>query len=239
MGPVRSVAFSAKSQLGRAVMADWTVGTIEEPKTRSSSLTTPAAAEPPARRRRVATFSFKGVVAAKNRDSARAMRNAIEHMCTTVIETYRTCMDQSRSIEDKKDKLAGILDVEPDLKFILNFIREESSACKVERVKVQMVQLASKMEPQIYQLLDELKMVKKDPHMYQRVFDGLLGVMDDNTQFLKLGHSVEQARVLDVAFNAVTLVRQVRDAANEDALINAAQLASGACMDLLSYAIPC
>ena len=83
--------------------------------------------------------------------------------------------------------------------------------------------------------VSQLKMLKKDPHMYQRVFDGLMIVLDDNTQFLKLGHSVEQARVLDVAFNAVTLVRQVRDAADEDTLINAAQAASGACMELLGY----
>ena len=137
-------------------MAEWKLRTVSAP---ASEMHPNPAQEPQTRRRRVATFSFKGVVAARNRDQARAMRNAVEHMCTTIIDTYRVCMDQAKTTEDKSSKLQEIVAVEPDLKFILGFVREEANACKVERVKVQMLQLASKIEPQIYALLDEVRLL--------------------------------------------------------------------------------
>jgi hypothetical protein len=191
----------------------------------------------PLRRKRQATFSFKGIVAAQDRDAAKSMRNAIEHICTVIIDTYRVCMDQSKGVAEKAEKLAQISDVENDLKYILDFVRAETNACKVERIRVQMAQLSSKMDDRIRGVIEELRMIRSDPHLYQKVFDGIIEVLTDNTSFLKLGHSVEQARVLDVAFQAVTEVRAVRDAATMDDLVNAGQLASASCINLLRFVL--
>lgn len=144
-------------------------------------------------------------------------------------------MDQGKGVAEKAEKLAQISSVEPDLKYILDFVRSETNACKVERIRVQMAQLSSKMDERIHRVIEELRLIRTDPHLYQKVFDGILEVLNDNTAFLKLGHGVEQARVLDIAFQAVTEVRAVRDASTMDDLVNAGQLASASCINLLRF----
>jgi len=130
-----------------------------------------------------------------------------------------------------------VLVVEADLKFILDFVREETAACKVERVKIQMLQVAQRMDDEIRVLREDIKLVRADPHLYQKVFDGIIRVLEDNTNFLKLGHSVEQARVLDIAYEAVQQIRKVRDATTEDELVDSAQIATNSVVNLLRYVI--
>jgi RNAse (barnase) inhibitor barstar len=89
------------------------------------------------------------------------------------------------------------------------------------------------MEEEIRVLREDLKLVKSDPHLYHKVFDGIIRVLEDNTSFLKLGHSVEQARVLDIAYESVQQIRKVRDATTEDELVDSAQVATNSVVNLL------
>lgn len=181
-------------------------------------------------------FLMQGVVAAGSKEAASRMRNAMEHLSTVVIATYKVCMDQSTPIAAKHSKLAEIVSVEPDLLVIVDFTKEETSACKHDRVKATMQNLANSIEADSKAIREEFTLLRTDAHLYQKVFDGLLRVLENVTDFLKQGHNVETARVLDVAQEAVIAVKAVRDAQNEDELVELASHASRQCLDLLRAA---
>lgn len=188
------------------------------------------------RRKRIATFSFKGVVAATTKDAATKMRGAMEHLSQIVIATYKVCMDQSVPLTAKHAKLAEIVMVEPDLITICDFTREETASCKVDRVKARMQTFALSLDADCKAIREEFQIMRSDPHIYQKIFDGLLRVLENTTAFLKEGHNVETARVLDTAFEAVTSVKAVRDAMDEEELVNLGATASRQCLDLLRAA---
>lgn len=164
------------------------------------------------------------------------MRNAMEHLSGVVISTYKVCMDQSTPIAMKHSKLSEIVSVEPDLVVICDFMRDETNACKHERVKSRMLQIANSVDADCRAIREEFNILRSDAHMYQKIFDGLLRVLDNVTNFLKEGHNVETQRVLDVAQEAVIAVKAVRDASNEDELVELGSTASRLSLDLLRAA---
>lgn len=175
-------------------------------------------------------------MAASSKESASRMREAMEHLSAIVISTYKVCMDQNKTLAAKHSKLAEITSVEPDLISIVDFTAGETANCKVERVKVKMMELATALDRDSRAIREEFAILRADPHIYQKIFDGLLRFMENATAFLKEGHSVEQARVLDAAFEAVQEVRKIRDATDEDSLVDIGQVASRKCLDLLRAA---
>jgi hypothetical protein len=176
------------------------------------------------------------VVAATTKDAAGKMRGAMEHLSQVVIQTYKVCMDQSVALSAKHAKLAEIVTVEPDLITICEFTREETASCKVERVRVKMHSLSLSLDADCKAIREEFHIMKNDPHIYQKIFDGLLRVLDNTTAFLKEGHNIETARVLDTAVEAVASVKAVRDALDEEELVNLGATASRQCLDLLRAA---
>jgi soluble cytochrome b562 len=164
------------------------------------------------------------------------MRAAMEHLSGVVIQTYKVCMDQSVALTAKHAKLAEIVTVEPDLITICEFSREETANCKVERIRIKMQSLALALEADSKAIREEFHIMKSDPHIYQKIFDGLLRVLDNITAFLKEGHHVETARVLDAAVEAVSAVKAVRDASDEEELVTLGGTASRQCLDLLRAA---
>jgi hypothetical protein len=164
------------------------------------------------------------------------MRGAMEHLSQVVISTYKVCMDQSTPLATKHAKLAEITSVEADLITIGEFTRDETANCKVERCKVKMQALASSLEADCKAIREEFHIMRNDPHIYQKIFDGLLRVLENTTQFLREGHGVEMARVLDGAVEALSSVKAVRDASTEDELVDLGAAASRQCLDLLRAA---
>lgn len=160
----------------------------------------------------------------------------MEHLSGVVISTYKVCMDQSTPIAMKHSKLSEIVSVEPDLVVICDFMRDETNACKHERVKGRMLQIANSVDADCRAIREEFNILRSDAHMYQKIFDGLLRVLDNVTAFLKEGHNVETQRVLDVAQDAVVAVKAVRDASNEDELVELGSTASRLSLDLLRAA---
>ena len=179
---------------------------------------------------------LQGVVAAGSKEAASRMRNAMEHLSTVVIATYKVCMDQSTPISFKHAKLSEIVSVEPDLIVICDFMRDETAACKHERVKAKMQAIANSVDADSRAIREEFNLLRADAHLYQKVFDGLLRVLESVTDFLKEGHNVETQRVLDIAQEAVVSVKAVRDAGNEDELVELGATASRQCLDLLRAA---
>ena len=175
-------------------------------------------------------------MAASSKDSAGKMRQAMEHLSGVVIATYKVCMDQSVALTTKHAKLAEIVTVEQDLVTICDFTREETAQCKVERIKAKMHALSIALDEDCRMIREEFHILRTDPHIYQKIFDGLLRVLENTTAFLKEGHHVETARVLDAAMEAVKSVKAVRDAADEDELVDLASTASRQCLDLLRSA---
>lgn len=175
-------------------------------------------------------------MAASSRELAQKMRGSMEHLSEVVISTYKICMDQSTPLAAKHSKLSEIISVEPDLVNICIFTREETANCKVERCKVKLQALALQLDADCKSVREEFQLMRTDPHIYQKIFDGLLRILEATTTFLKEGHGVEQARVLDSAVEAVTSVKTLRDAASEDELVDIASSASRQCLDLLRAA---
>lgn len=160
----------------------------------------------------------------------------MEHLSEVIISTYKVCMDQSAPLATKHTKLSEIVSVEPDLVNICMFTREETANCKVERCRVKLQALALQLEADCKSVREEFHLMRTDPHIYQKIFDGLLRILEATTAFLREGHGVEQARVLDSAVEAVTAVKNVRDAGDEDELVELASAASRQCLDLLRAA---
>lgn len=188
-------------------------------------------------RKRVATFSFKGVVAGRTVDEAMKARTAMENICKIVIHTYKSCMNQEISAEDKLNELHKITAVEPDLRVLYLFVDAETKACTVERVKMKMEDLFNEIDKDFHILMEEFCLIRNDPHLYYKVFDGIINMITNITEFFKEGVFVEQARMLDLAYDTVKVVRSARDATNVDSLVELGREATEKCLNLVKYVL--
>lgn len=188
----------------------------------------------PTGRKRVATFSFKGIVAGRTVEDARRARSSMENLCKIIIETYKSCMNHDLPQEDKLRELSKITYVEADLRILHLFAQAETKNCPVERVKVKMEELYSQIERDFHVLVEELCLLRSDSHLYYKVFDGLISFISNMTEFFKEGVNVEQGRILDMAFEVVTLIRNTRDTTSVDSLIEIGRIATDKCLRLVS-----
>jgi hypothetical protein len=183
--------------------------------------------------RQTALFTFRGVIAARTVESAKAMRRHLEHMCDVVITTYKYCMDKSRESPDVVDKLKDVVQVQPDVAFFVEFCIEETEACTREASKIKLQALNARIQEITAGLPQDFQAIKNDTSVYERIFDKLLSLLENVSEFLKEGHKVEVGRVLDVAYEAVTETKALRDLADDTSLVPQAQLTSRKCLDLL------
>lgn len=185
------------------------------------------------RRRRVATFSFKGVVSGKTTESARIARTCMENICKTIIDTYKVFMETDLSPEEKKVSLLKICSIESELYSLLKFIISETESCTHERIKMNMSELKDRISGAIDRVVNDFALMRANSHLYQKMFDDLIQIIDDITQFFKEGLNLEQERILALAYDAVKSVRNVRDAKDIEELMEVGRNASDRCLDLL------
>lgn len=185
------------------------------------------------RRRRVATFSFKGVVSAKTTESARIARTCMENICKTIIETYKAFMESDLSPEEKRVSLLKICSIESELLSLNKFIISETESCNNERIKINMTELRDRITEAIKRVIDDFALMREDSHLYQKMFDDLIQIIDDITKFFKEGLNLEQERMLTLAYDTVKSVRTVRDAKDIEELMDVGRISSDKCLDLI------
>lgn len=208
--------------------------TIATPRTIPTLPNSPGPIVSP-RMRQTALFTFRGVIAARTVESAKAMRRHLEHMCDVVITTYKYCMDNSRESPDVVDKLKDVVQVQPDVAFFVEFCIEETEACTREASKIKLQALNARIQEITAGLPQDFQAIKNDTSVYERIFDKLLSLLESVSEFLKEGHKVEVGRVLDVAYEAVSETKALRDLVDDSNLVPQAQLTSRKCLDLLKY----
>jgi len=199
----------------------------------SSGLSSSATSTP--RMRQTALFTFRGVIAARTVESAKSMRHHLEHMCDIVITTYRYCMDKGKESPEVVEKLKDIVQVQPDVAYFVEFCNEETETCAREASKIKLHALNARIQEITTGLPQDFQAIKNDASVYERIFDKLLSLLENVSEFLKEGHKVEVGRVLDVAYEAVSETKALRDLVDDLNLVPQAQVTSRKCLDLFKY----
>jgi hypothetical protein len=188
------------------------------------------------RLKQIASFTFCGVITARTQDAAKEMRTHLEHLCETVIDTYRYCMDYRNSNEEKHAKLAEIKKVQADVEYFVKFCEAEIKACTVKQFKPKLEELGNQVKNAADKMKPDFSEIDVNPAAYDRLFDQLLRLLEITTQFLRENHKQETARVLEIAYECVLEVKKLRDLNQPEGIVLQTQLMSRKCLELVRAA---
>jgi hypothetical protein len=185
--------------------------------------------------KQIASFNFRGVITAHTPETAKEMRTHLEHLCETVIDTYKYCIDYKKTPAEKHEKLAEIKKVEPDVEYFVTFCEAEVAACPNQQSKPRLQELSNKVKAISESLKSDFVNITVNPWAYDRIFDQLLRLLEIITDFLRENHKIEIARVLAMAYDAALEVKKLRDLTQVEGVVLQAQLTSRKCLDLVRY----
>jgi len=152
---------------------------------------------------RHASFTLRGVIAAKTQENAQRTHDALQRICATIIEAYRVANDQSKFKDEKISALRKMTTLEGELVWLDQFCQEEEAYCR------EFKELHSKMRDsseRIHQLIarckSDLHTLEHDIECFPDVFEAFLSILENMTEFLKQCHGSEVCRSIENGKNA-------------------------------------
>jgi len=152
-------------------------------------------------RSKSATFSLEGVIAARTPEAGQRTHDAIQHICEVIIEAYRCANDSSNTIQQKQEAIFAVARLSPDLDALVQFTQDEAAHCKYAQA-AQMNKIAQHVASQVNMLKSDFAMLRTKLEVFNQVFDVMLAVLEQMTDFFKQGHGAEVMHVIDQGKNA-------------------------------------
>jgi hypothetical protein len=147
---------------------------------------------------RQARFTLTGVIAASNEDSAKKTHEALQKICTTIVDSYRVANDGVKSAADKRTAIVSVTKLIPELDWLAKFSRQETDFCKYyEQIYPKLQQLAKTVQNEVKILKADFGRLEVEMDSFPDVFDNLLQLLNHMTEFLKLCHAAEVCRAVD------------------------------------------
>jgi len=147
---------------------------------------------------RQARFTLTGVIAASNEDSAKKTHEALQKICTTIVDSYRVANDGVKSAADKRTAIVSVTKLIPELDWLAKFSRQETDFCKYyEQIYPKLQQLAKTVQNEVKILKADFGRLEVEIDSFPDVFDNLLQLLNHMTEFLKLCHAAEVCRAVD------------------------------------------
>jgi hypothetical protein len=187
--------------------------------------------------KQIASFTFSGVITARTQEAAKEMRSHLEHLCETVIDTYKYCIDYKKSNEEKHQKLLDIKKVQPDVEHFVQFCQAEINACTVQQFKPKLEELGNQVKTIADKMKSDFIEIDVNPSAYDRLFDQLMRLLEIITEFFRQNHKQETARVLEMAYDTALEVKKLRDLTQAEGVVLQAQLTSRKCLELIRYVV--
>jgi len=152
---------------------------------------------------RHASFTMKGVIAAKTQENAQRTHDSLQRICATIIEAYRVANDQSKFREEKIDALRKMTTLDGELDWLIDFVDQECDYCKhYSDIYSKMRELGDKINQLANRGKADLATLENEIESFSDVFEGFLAILENMTEFLKQCHASEVCRSIDNGKNA-------------------------------------
>jgi hypothetical protein len=135
------------------------------------------------------TFQLEAVIAAKSPESRDKTHESIKKICAVIIEAYKQTTDPYSSQQAKKDSVNAVINLRPQLDWLITFAREETDWCHTPELNKKMQQLTNDLDRHIQDLYSEFHSLEKDINKFRPIFDSLLEVLKKMTAFFRYAFS--------------------------------------------------
>lgn len=143
------------------------------------------------------TFKLEAVIAAKSPESRDRTHEAIKKICGSIVEAYKQVNDPYASQQAKQDSVRAVVNLKPQLEWLIEFTKEETDWCKTPDLHKRMSKLSSDLQKHIQDLYKEMNGLESDLGKFRSIFNSLLDVLQKMTDFFREGHASEVCRVID------------------------------------------
>jgi hypothetical protein len=151
-----------------------------------------------AEKSRSARFTLSGVIASKTPESGKKTHDALQKICTTIVESYRIANDGIKSNAEKRVAITSVTRLVPELDWLVQFARQETDFCKYyDQIFGKLQQLEKTIENETKILKSDFVTLEDEIESFPDVFDNLLQLLNHMTEFMKLCHAAEVCRVVD------------------------------------------
>lgn len=181
---------------------------------------------------RRATFQLQGVIAAQSPESGRRTHDALNTICNTIIEAYRVANDASKDRHEKADAIRAVTSLSDDLDWLTKFTAEETYAARLyPNFHEKLQALSEDIANQGKMLKADFQRLEQSLEDFPDVFDLMLGVLENMTEFMKQCHAVEVCRVIDAGKNAYAETENLLNLEFKSNLVDQAKIMSSRCTD--------
>eukprot|EP01125_Pyxidicula_operculata_P008167 TRINITY_DN2761_c0_g1_i1.p1 TRINITY_DN2761_c0_g1~~TRINITY_DN2761_c0_g1_i1.p1 ORF type:complete len:433 (+),score=135.46 TRINITY_DN2761_c0_g1_i1:66-1364(+) len=181
---------------------------------------------------RNASFALTGVIAAQKPESAQKTHEALTKICSTIIGAYRVANDASKGRSQKVEAIRTLCDLIPHLDWLSQFTKEETHAARFyNEIKGKMEETSESVGGKVNILKADLQTLEESIEGFPDVFDLMLGLLEDMTEFLKQGHAAEVCRVVDQGKNAYAEAENMLNLEFKSNLVDRAKLMSTRCSE--------
>jgi len=147
---------------------------------------------------RQARFTLSGVIAAKTPESGKKTHDALQKICSTIIDSYRIANDGVKSTSEKRVAITSVTKLVPELDWLVKFTYQETDFCKwFDQIYPKLQNLSKTIENEAKLLKADFVTLEEEVSNFPDVFDNLLQLLNNMTEFLKLCHAAEVCRVVD------------------------------------------
>jgi len=152
---------------------------------------------------RNARFTLTGVIAAQTPESARLTHDALQKICSTIVDAYRVANDGSKPNTEKRAAIRAVTSLEPEIDWLAIFARQETDFCKFfPEIHSKLTDLMRTIESEVKMLKADFPVLQQDIESFPDVFDNLLHLLENMTEFMKQCHAAEVCRVIEMGKNA-------------------------------------
>jgi len=181
---------------------------------------------------RHASFTLRGVIAAKTQESAQRTHDALQRICATIIEAYRIANDQSKFKDEKVAALRKMTSLDGELEWIQSFCKDEEAYCReFKELHSKMAGVSRKIQGLCSQCLADLRNLEHDIECFPDVFEKFLSILENMTEFLKQCHASEVCRSIENGKNAYAEASNLLNLEIRGNLVPQSKLMSQRCTD--------
>eukprot|EP01127_Copromyxa_protea_P013297 TRINITY_DN3567_c0_g1_i1.p1 TRINITY_DN3567_c0_g1~~TRINITY_DN3567_c0_g1_i1.p1 ORF type:complete len:426 (-),score=111.69 TRINITY_DN3567_c0_g1_i1:57-1334(-) len=148
-----------------------------------------------------AKFTLEGVIAARSPESGQRTHDSVTRICETIIGAYRTANGDA-SAEEKRAGILKVRELTPELEWLVTFTDDETRACRFPSQASTMKKINDLMASQVNTLKADFQVLATKLDVFHQIFDVMLALLEQVTEFLKAGHGVEVLNVIEQGKNA-------------------------------------
>jgi len=181
---------------------------------------------------RHARFTLTGVIASKDPESARRTHDALQKICSTIVDAYRIANEGGKSGGEKRAAIRAVTTLVPELEWLMHFTRQETDFCRFYKdIHAKLHALAETVEKEVKMLKADFVALQEEIEGFPDVFDNLLHLLENMTEFMKHCHAAEVCRVIEIGKNAQNESYNLLHLEVKSNFVTQAQLCTQRCKD--------